>query len=517
MKSELISCKSYQSFLVSQEPVYDQQILKDMRPTNGDLVGYFVTGEFPAYSGVQHSFDRFNHVFPNLTAPWGSVGNTACAGTPCDPVENRIGWGWTRNQYGLEEQSWGTHILCFDEIMTRTRAKEHFRQIIDDLLRPATTWILTHWLMQKVAELADHKWVADASLTPFTFTWDPGGYVFMNPTAEPTSKLTPNMLRHRIRRQQFLGAIQAGKEGYDRLELHTDVDTFYDLCKEDPFLKTAWRFSEFDSANRMFWKYGFAGMVGDFMVKCLQFPIRFNRVSATRFQMVLPYKNVAADEGIKSEFNEDYDKAQYQWSFINNKRAVRILPFMPQALNPQMPFLVRDYGGRWRWVMHDLGADEAGRPIDNTRQNKGKFIADFRLAAKPEHTEWLELIFHCVDKPCITVSPVCNAYPGYPAQTYDSDNDSCACAAEISFIAIANQGGTYDIAADTILVNGAVQTHLAVTGNSVANLVVSLQAAWDAASLPGTWSVVDAATREIKLSYDATEIAAESIDLPFVI
>lgn len=516
-KSELISCKQFQSYLVSQEPIYDREIIKDVRPTSGDLMGYYVTGEFDAYSGVQHSFDRFSSVFPNLTVPWKDVASGACIGQPCDPDENRIGWGWSRYQYGLEEQSWGTPLLCFDEMMTKTRAKEHWRQIIDDILRPATTWIMSHWLMQKAAELAGKKWVANSAMSNFTFSWDAGGFIFLNTTAEPTSKLTVSMLRSRVQPQWFLGAIKANSEGFDSLELHTDIDTFHDLCKEDPTLKNAWRFGEFSSGMKEFYKYGFKGYVGDFMAKCLQFPIRFNKISATRYQVVLPYKNVAADEGIKSDFNEDYNKAQYQWSFINNKRAIRILPFRPEALNGTMPFLVRDYGGRWRWVMNDLGADANGRPIDNSRGNKGKFIADFKLAAKAEHAEWLELIFHMVDRPCITEIPVCNTYPGYPAQAYDSDNSECACPSEMEFVAIANQKGTFDIAANTILVNGVVQTHAAITGTTLANFVTDLGTKWSAASLVGTWSVVDTATRRFKIAYTAAQIASESIELPFVL
>lgn len=516
-KNELISCKQFQSFLVSQEPVYDREIIKDVRPTSGDLMGYYVTGEFDAFSGVQHSFDRFASVFPNITKPWKDVVSGNCIGTPCDPVENQIGWGWSRYQYGLEEQSWGTRILCFDEIMTKTKAKEHFRQIIDDILRPATTWIMSHWLMQKAAELAGKKWVANAAQSDFTFTWDAGGFIFMNATAEPTSKLTVNMLRKRVQPQYFQGAIQRGVEGFDSLELHTDVDTFHDLAKEDPTLKNAWRFGEFGPAMKEFYKYGFKGYVGDFMVKCLQFPIRFNKISATRYQVVLPYKNVAADEGIKSDFNPDYLAAQYQWSFINNKRAIRILPFVPEALNSTMPFLVRDYGGKWKWAMNDLGADSAGRPIDNSRGNKGKFIADFRLAAKAEHPEWAELIFHMVDSPCVVEIPVCNAYPGYPAQAYDSDGGECACPAEIVITAYANQKGTFDVAANTILINGKVQTHGAITGTTFANFVTDLGTKWTAASLVGTWAVVDAATRQFKISYTAAQIAAESIEIPFVL
>lgn len=515
--SNNISCKAFQEFLVSQEPVYDREIIRDIRPTTGDLMGYYLTGTFDAYSGVSHTFDRFNTVFPNLTVPWTSTVSGACIGTPCDPNANRIGWGWTREQYGLEDQSWESNLLCFDQIMTRTRAKEHFRQIIDSILRPATKWIMSWWMFRKAAELADYKWVANSSMSTFTFTWDPGGYIFLNTTAEPTSKLTPNMLRSRVQRQYFLGAIDAGKDSYESLELHTDIDTYHDLSREDPTLKSAWRFADFDKAAVEFYKYGLKGFVGDFAVKCLQFPPRFNKISATRYQMVLPYKNIAADEGIKSVFNEDYNNAQYQFSLINNRRAMRVLPFVPEAVNSTMPFLVRDYGGRWRFVNDDLGADAQGHAIDNSRKNKGKFIADFRLAAKAEHPEWLELIFHMRDKPCITISPVCNTYPGYPAQSYDDENTVCACASQIDFIALANQGGTYDIAANTILVNGTAITHAAITGATLAALVVDIAAKWTTASLPGTWSVVDTPTRAIKVVFAATDNAPSSVDLPFVV
>jgi hypothetical protein len=142
-----ISCREFSSFLVSQEPVYDKEILSDVRPFDG-LIGYYLTSPFDSYSGVAHTFDRFNSVFPNLTNPWTTrqystcgilpTGQVPCAGTPCDPNGNKIGWGYTRNVYFLEQQSWESDLLCFDEILPKTKAKEHFQQIIDEVLRPAT-------------------------------------------------------------------------------------------------------------------------------------------------------------------------------------------------------------------------------------------------------------------------------------------------------------------------------------------------------------------------------------------
>jgi len=97
----VISCKQFASFLVSQEPVYDKEVLKDVRPFDG-LIGYYNTGSFDAYSGTTHRFDRFNSVFPNVTGAWENSTGDSCVGQPCDPSENKIGWGYTRSNYSLD-------------------------------------------------------------------------------------------------------------------------------------------------------------------------------------------------------------------------------------------------------------------------------------------------------------------------------------------------------------------------------------------------------------------------------
>jgi hypothetical protein len=504
----VISCKQFASFLVSQEPVYDKEVLKDVRPFDG-LIGYYNTGSFDAYSGTTHRFDRFNSVFPNVTGAWETSTGDSCVGQPCDPSENKIGWGYTRSNYSLEKQAWGSDILCFDQIMTKTKAKEHFRQIIDDVLRPATNWITTYYLQRKAMELSGYTasgisggaFACKAGLPAISFSWVGAGYTTLRVldsasaavTAASLGLLTPDILRSRVTRQYFLGAIQAGKEGYDSLQLHTDKETFRYLAKSNSQLTDSWRFGEFAPAAKEFYKFGFMGFVGDFMVKVLQFPLRFNATAtAGNYTLVLPYKNVAASEGIRSEFNADYDRAQFQISYINNPRALRVLPFRPEAVNPNMPFMVRDYGGRWKFATNDLGADCSGRPIDNSRGNKGKFIADFQLAVKPEHPEWLEAIFHKVNGACPVIIAGCAADPGDPAQNYNSTN--AVCNPTIQFTATPVIGGTNFVlnANTSILCNDNYITSAAINAANVAALVVDLQTVWDAefGSAAGTWSVV---------------------------
>lgn len=475
-------------------------LLEDVRPINADLIGYYTTAPYEAYSANSHTFDKLNAVYPDVTKPWiqttgsvspdGTAVDCSAAGTPCDPEENTIGYGFQRYNYPLQKQSWATDLICFDDEMSKTRAQDHWRQIITKVLRPATITINNNFLTRSAAELAEKKICVATGLPAFTFTWDAGGYQYLNTTQTPTGRLTPDILRSFMMPQYFMGAMKAGKDFYESLELHTDIDTFHYLAKEDPTLKSAWRFGEFEPATKEFYKYGLRGFCGDFMVKCLQEPMRFNKISAGRFQRVLPYKNVATTEGVHSIFNPDYQNAQYQFSYINHRRALTIMPFRAEALNPEMPFMVRDFGGKWTFAMHDLGACN-GKPIAAYRGNKGKFFADFKLAVKPAYTEWLTNLFHLVDKPCITIVADCNADPGYPAQDYS--DIAAGCPAEFIFTT-AGVTAPYDVAANSITINGNPLTHSAITGATLALFVTDLQAKWTAASQTGTWTVGDGQT-----------------------
>jgi hypothetical protein len=90
-----------------------------------------------------------------------------------------------------------------------------------------------------------------------------------------------------------------------------------------------------------------------------------------------------------------------------------------------MPFSSRNFGGKWQFVMHDLGEDACGRTIENKRGNKGQFIADFKLAIRPMYTEFVEAIFYKREPSCLITIDTCATDPGYPTQDYDSCNDTC--------------------------------------------------------------------------------------------
>lgn len=437
----IVSCDKFTQFLVDQQPRYDKLILQDIRPTDG-WIGHVSMGQFPAFDGTEHTLDRFNTVWPDTTQAWNSVSAGNCIGTPCDKTEHTIGWGSTRITYGLEEQNWQTQLLCFDQLMHITHAREQFRQIISDILKPATSAIMSQFLRKRTLDHAGKKWVADAAQTEFTFDWVLSGTseTYLDVSVVPASKLTPQMLQRRVNRLMREGywGKQPFKDMPPLIELVVDMETTWELDRSVSLLSIGdkWRFTEWDAANK-YYRYGFSGTLGNYAVRVDPFQMRFNYVgqigvapNTHRFQIVLPYRNVTSggaggEDGLKSESNPDYDNAQYALGFISHKKGLEVLVSDTASVNSEMPFSSRNFGGKWQFVMDNLGADCHGCVIENKRRNKGQFIADFKLAVRPMYTEFLEAIFYKRERACVVEIDTCGTDPGYPTQDYDSANIPC--------------------------------------------------------------------------------------------
>lgn len=437
----IASCNKFTDFLVNQTPIYDKLILGDIRPSDG-WIGHVKTGSWDAYSGTEHTLDRFNNVMPDTTKKWERVQSGSCVGTPCDLTEYCIGWGTTRTTYYQERQSWNTPLLCFDEMLSITKAKENFKYIISDILKPSTSFIMSNFLRRRAVSIGTKKkWVADINMTNFVPTWTSVGdsELYLDVTVEPTSKLTPQMLQRRVNPLMQLGYFGKTpfKDSPPNIELVTDIETLWDLDKQACTASIAglWRYTQWDAANQ-YWRYGFSGQLGNYITRADPFQLRFQRIGPIaggliRFQVINPYINVATGgaggaPGLGSVDNPDYQTACYAMSFIWHKMAMEVLVADATPVNSEMPFSSRNFGGRWQFVMHDLGADENGCVIENKRGNKGQFIADFRLGIRPLYTEFADSIFHMREAACIVTCAPCNVCTTYSTQDYSSCNDVCA-------------------------------------------------------------------------------------------
>jgi len=462
--SSIVAACDFPNFLVDQTPRFDEMIMEDIRPSDGWLYNVS-TGTTPMGTPTEVTQDRFRSVFPNTTKKWDrAVGNgPGCSGNPCDPLEHQIGWGADRLTWYAETQSWGTPLLCYDQDMHITAAEEHISQIISKILKPATTAISSNFLRKRHLLWSKSKNVANANISRpgtdgvFTYVWTLAGpltdeEIYFDCSASPSRvfKLAPQMLQRRFNPLMLRGYAGENpfKETSPFIELVSDMDTIWELehlggqqgvgGADSPNVLGNWRFTNFDESTK-YWRYGFSGQIGNFMARLDPMGLRFNYVTDLgagsapnryRYQVVLPYKNsittgAGGAAGIGSDENPDFDVAQFRMSQIHHKKGMELLVPDAKPLNPELPFGHRDFGGKWQFVMDNLGADQNGAVIQNKRRNKGQFIADFQYYVRPMHYEFMETFFHRGEPFCIPEITNCASDPGYPSQSYSSTLPSC--------------------------------------------------------------------------------------------
>ncbi len=443
---QIIAACDFPQFFVDQTPKFDELIMEDIRPTDGWL-GNFTMGTLPQGTPVEVTQDRFRSVWPNTTKTWSRVtaNGPGCVGSPCDPTENQIGWGADRLTWYAEQQTWGTPLLCYDQDMHITHAEQHINQIVNEILKPATSAISSNFLRKRALLWSKRKNIANSNLGQFTYTWTLAGArgdeeIYFDCSVAPSNvyHLVPQMLQNRfspLMRQGYAGK-NPFKDTAPFIELVTDMDTCWFLDKMGGQVGQG---PGNNPSVAAYWRYGFSGQIGNFMTRVDEMSLRFNFVSDRgaanapnryRYQVVLPYTNgvttgAGGAAGIGSDVNEDFDRAHFTLTFISHKEALELMVMDGNPTNPETPFLHRDFGGKWRFAMHDLGADASGNVINNKWGNKGQFISWFKYYVRPKHYEFLEVFFHKREQFCIPQIDTCSVDPGYPAQNYNSGLPGC--------------------------------------------------------------------------------------------
>ena len=504
-----ISCGQFSDYIARKVEHLDDNIIMSMHPLDSQWIGHVSTGRFRAEEGIEHTYDRFENVFPVLP-PWQNVQAASCVGTPCDKVGNKVGLGFTRSAYSLQEISYETDLFCWDLILSADRATQQFAHFIR-VLRRISTIVWSHRFRTQALQNVKYVWVcANNSLVQCTTAWDATMQnltltpVVAGNSTLPTSKLGARHLQRRVD-----PLIRAGSEGpainkqaQPMMELVTHMETVWNLVEGNPELTDHWRFRLFQEAQK-YYKYGWTGSVGNFGLRADAYCLRFNIVSynATTGVLVLnvvfPYTNIAATEGIKEDVNPDYDNAAIQVDYIWHRKTMTSLVRDAKAINPEMPFAARDFAGKWQFVMDNLTCGTmnvtdaiTGQiqtipiPVANERRNKGKFITDFGGAIQTEFPELSEAFISLREPAVIVDIPVCQAYPSpYPIENYQSANAPCVTSPSIVTPAytltftpsLQATTGTYEIAANSVTCNGQLVVHTPVTGTTtIAALVAQL-------------------------------------------
>jgi len=449
----------FAQFLVDETPVFDKMIMEDIRLTDS-WVGNVSVGTMAAGTPPQVTQDRFRSVFPNTAKPWTEVASIGpgCDGNPCDPAEAQIGWGSDRLTFGELTQNWTTPLQCYDQLLNVTQASEQIQYIISNILRPATTDIFSMFARKQTAFWSKYKTAANSLQSDFTYQWNldaNGDESYFDASVPPSQlfKLVPQMLQNNwsFTMRDGYGGKNPFVETAPFVELVTDMDTAWSLEKlggqqgvgggSGPSVIGNWRFEQFAEQSK-YWRYGFNGSIGNYLVRVDEMGLRFNYMTDLgaaanggngnryRYQLVLPYTNSATTgaggaSGLGSNPNADFDRAQYAISFQSHKMGLEFLVADSTPINPEMPFVNQEFGGKWRFLMNNLGEDVNGVAISNKWGNKGQFGARFKYYVRPKHYEFLRVYFHKREQFCIPEIDVCSASPGYPAQSYASANDEC--------------------------------------------------------------------------------------------
>ena len=506
-----ISCKQFTDYLIRRAEHFDTDIIRDITPTQG-WVGHVSTGMFPAGDGVTRQWDRFHRVQPDMSGAWNNVTAADCTGTPCDPDETEIGFGYTQEEYTLQQKSYKTQLFCFDLILSADRAKEQFAHLVN-ILREATSIIISDRHRCEAFRNAGTRvatWNAGAlpTIDPYTET---GNLITMTPAVLPTSIVTIEMLQRFVQPLILEGYGGSNPLPNQMFEYVTDLETAWNLREGNAALVASYRFTDFAQGGKLY-KYGITDAIGNFGIRIDPTPLRFLESEGVLYR-VFPYENQAAaggygNAGIQGVVNDDYVNAPYQIDFIWHRMAMRSLVRDTMQINPMMPFAQRDFGGRWQFVMDNLGADAQGCVIENKRRNKGLFLADFAMATKPERPEWAVAILHDRQRSCVTEQTPCAGFTpaSYSAQNYSSANDACETVLTGTLV---TDVGNYSIGAGEITCNGYNVAHPAASGLADRDAVVT----WLTANLGelGTWGA-GAGGDDVTL----TGAVCQSLTLPFV-
>lgn len=417
--------KDFADFLIRRTPHFDMEVLQDYTPSSG-WVGQVPTGEWPAFSGTSRVGHRIRRMFPDLSGRWKTVVESGCIGNPCDPVRKKVGFGYDQFEYHLEEDHYTTDIFCFPLIMSADEAKSQYAALIEGL-RQATIWIWNHRFRTEAVKICDTKYLTGSGFVPANPLWNEDDTV-MKTAAAPTSGLTVQILQRFVQPlilEGYLDNSPLPMKGR-KFEVITDMITSTKLVQENPNLKdyvTALSVDEFKELYR----YGISQTIGDFMLHIDPTPLRYSSISSTVYNLVLPYENAPAAGGIGANVNYSWVMAKVQWDFIWHRRVMKSLVRRSQPINSQMPFSAIDWGGRWKFVMDNMTVNVNGTetPVNNEERTKGKFIANFSAATKPDQPKWGVAMLSLLEPSCVTDHTPCASAYAYVTQDYSSANDPC--------------------------------------------------------------------------------------------
>lgn len=432
-------CKAFNDILFDRAPHFDDEILKDFAPTDDAWIGQVATMPWEAFTGTLHTYDQFHMGAPDLSQAWTPINHNqqGCVGNACDNPSICIGWGETRKDYGLEKTTYETNVLCFDQIDSKPKAKVLMGNVLSGL-KDASREVWSDYHRRNSLMLNKTLYIATAKATaielPITASMFTGGMATINlgnAANVPTTLLTMQYLQRQYAPLIGNGYFKGQLMPAGVFKLITDTITSNQLIEQNPTMSSFFRTDSVDAVAKL-WKYGISATVGNFGISWDMLPARFYHVGNGMLHRVWPFTCVAADIGVKRQWNTQYELAPIQYSVIWHPGAMKRATRSLEAING-LPFLTRDLGGAWnftggnrdRYFAKTDPTTQEVCQVDNKKGNKGFFWADFQSGFKFEYPQWTRPILHLREPGCLINSVPCSTPPAYVTQDYGCCNAVC--------------------------------------------------------------------------------------------
>jgi len=433
------NCTAFNDILFDRAPHFDEEILKDFAPTDDAWVGHVATMEWSAFTGSLHTYDQFHMGAPDLSQAWTAVNPDmqGCVSNACDNPSICVGWGETRKDYGLEKTTYETNVLCFDQIDSKPKAKTLMGNVLSGL-RDVSREVWSDYHRRNSLMLNTTLYIATMDGTgievPITAGMFTGGMatIDLGSTANlPTTLLTMQYLQRQYAPLIGNGYFKGKMMPTGMFKLITDTITSNQLIENNPTMSSFFRTDSVEQVAKL-WKYGVSATVGNFGISWDLLPARFFHTGDGVLTRVWPFTCVAADIGIKRQWNVQYELAPIQYSVIWHPEAMKRATRSLEPING-MPFLTRDLGGSWNFTggnrdrffqKTDPTTGDVCQ-VDNKKGNKGFFWADFESGFKFEYPQWTRPILHLREPGCLSNAVPCSTPPDYVEQDYGCCNAIC--------------------------------------------------------------------------------------------
>lgn len=329
-------------------------------------------------------------------------------GTPfnnCVPTPEILKFGQTLRPMKVARRNIQTDDFCINDLANSFQTGKVLDNMMD-ILSNITEWVWMNRIQNEYLRLSEHKVTEVNNSSNFDIT-----ATAHDATKPPTSKLLNGTLE-RIWSQLVLqgahgdGAVGWGVNNAPVFELFTDDATSRDLIRQDPELRSDFRFAYMgkgEDAPTMF-MLGTPYSYNGYKHTWIKFPPRWEIVNGA-YVRVYPYSApTTTTKGWKRSVSTAYQYATYQTSFIFLPTVQTLLMEKPST-NPggKLKFDYASHMGEFQFlVIKDRKC--------NPRGEMGFFDALFASASEPGHTELGWAIMHLNCPPIRTPRPSCYSY-----------------------------------------------------------------------------------------------------------